>query len=253
MLYGHLRKGSRNKSQNETSCTKKKHQFKKYEDTTNSLLKQNIWSTDPGLWRSFWSHRHEEKQAEKLCDRTTGAHHQNRQASQLPQNKSQMGIERLPGQIERIVTFWFSCFHKTRISHVLPNGSQQRMGFHFDLNTAFLQRQSHDVNRDVVCQPPPEAGHPPDIAARLKKPAYGVNDAPLSPSPLPHPPPTHLHAGGISFTKHCVVMAWFLRELIYAVTCCTQYNRLSEPWTNGTFHSGPIQATSQINRVCGQK
>ena len=68
-----------------------------------------------------------------------------------------------------------------------------------------------------------------DIAARLKKPAYGVNDAPLSPSPLPPLPPTHPHAGGISFTKHCVVMAWFLRELIYAVTCCTQYNRLSEP------------------------
>ena len=35
-----------------------------------------------------------------------------------------------------------------------------------------------DVNRDVVCQLPPEAGHPPDIAARLKKPAHGMNDAP---------------------------------------------------------------------------
>ena len=34
------------------------------------------------------------------------------------------------------------------------------------------------MNRDVVCQLPPEAGHPPHIAARLTKPAYGKNDAP---------------------------------------------------------------------------
>ena len=34
------------------------------------------------------------------------------------------------------------------------------------------------MNRDVVCQLPPEAGHPPYIAARLKKPAYGMNDTP---------------------------------------------------------------------------
>ena len=50
--------------------------------------------------------------------------------------------------------------------------------FHIDLKTGFLQRQSHDVNRGVVCQLPPEAGHPPYIAARLKKRAYGMNDAP---------------------------------------------------------------------------
>ena len=42
---------------------------------------------------------------------------------------------------------------------------------HVDLKTAFLQGQSCDVNRDVVCQLPPEASHPPYIAARLKKPA----------------------------------------------------------------------------------
>ena len=51
--------------------------------------------------------------------------------------------------------------------------------FHIDLKkTAFLQGQSHDVNRDVVCQLPPEASHPPYFAARLKKPAYDMNDAP---------------------------------------------------------------------------
>ena len=49
--------------------------------------------------------------------------------------------------------------------------------FHIDLKTAFFQRQSYGVNREVVCQLPPEVGHPPHIAARLKDPAYGMNDA----------------------------------------------------------------------------
>ena len=49
--------------------------------------------------------------------------------------------------------------------------------FHIDLKTAFLQGQSYGVNRDIVCQLPPEASHPPDIAARLKKLAYRMNDA----------------------------------------------------------------------------
>ena len=49
---------------------------------------------------------------------------------------------------------------------------------HMDLRTAFLQGEHYDNTRDVVCQLPKEAGHPPWIAARLKKPAYGLNDAP---------------------------------------------------------------------------
>ena len=43
--------------------------------------------------------------------------------------------------------------------------------FHSDFKTAVFQGQSYDVNRDVVCQLPPEAGPPPFITARLKKPA----------------------------------------------------------------------------------
>ena len=50
--------------------------------------------------------------------------------------------------------------------------------FHIDLKTAFLQGQFYGVNRDLVCQLPPEAGHPPYISGRLKKPAYGLNDTP---------------------------------------------------------------------------
>ena len=61
---------------------------------------------------------------------------------------------------------------------MLPNGSQQGMGSFFILISKHLSsRTIIDVNRDVVCQLPPEAGHPPDIAARLKKPAHGMNDA----------------------------------------------------------------------------
>ena len=48
-------------------------------------------------------------------------------------------------------------------------------------------------------------------------------------------------------------MALSPRELTNAVTCCAQYSRVSEPGTKITLHSGTIQATSQPNRVCGQK
>ena len=89
-----------------------------------------------------------------------------------------MGTAKCPRQTEGLPTDRFPCVHKTRISDELPNGSQQKLGsFHIDPETALLQRQSYDVNRDVVCQLPPETGHPPYVAARLKKPAYGMNDA----------------------------------------------------------------------------
>ena len=89
-----------------------------------------------------------------------------------------MGIERFPSQTEGISADRFPC-HKTWISHEFPNGSSKNWKiFHMDLKTAFFQRQSYCVNRDVVCQLPPEASHPPYIDARLKEPAYGMNDAP---------------------------------------------------------------------------
>ena len=46
---------------------------------------------------------------------------------------------------------------------------------HIDLKTAFLQGKSYAPDLDVVCQLPPEAGKPWYMAARLKKPAYGMN------------------------------------------------------------------------------
>lgn len=37
---------------------------------------------------------------------------------------------------------------------------------------------AYGESQDVICQNPLEAGHPSWIAARMKKPAYGLNDAP---------------------------------------------------------------------------
>ena len=47
-----------------------------------------------------------------------------------------------------------------------------------DLKTAFLQGEAYDQTRDIICQILPEMGYPPHIGARMKKPAYGLNDAP---------------------------------------------------------------------------
>ena len=49
---------------------------------------------------------------------------------------------------------------------------------HMDLKTAFLQGEAYDETRVIICQIPPEYGYPPYIGARLKKPGYGLNDAP---------------------------------------------------------------------------
>ena len=154
-----------------------------------------------------------------------------------------MGTARFSGQAEGSPTDRFPCVHKTWISDELPYGSQQRLDlFHIDLKTPFLQVQSGDVNRDVVCQLPPEASHPPNIAARLKKPAYGMNDA--------------TDAGGTSLTRHCVAMAWFPHEPIDAVSCCIRYCRVSElgnTWDREPSHSSMAQETSLLNRASDQK
>ena len=50
--------------------------------------------------------------------------------------------------------------------------------FHIDLKTAFLQGEAYDETRDIICELPKEAGLPWYTCARMKKPAYGLNDAP---------------------------------------------------------------------------
>ena len=46
------------------------------------------------------------------------------------------------------------------------------------LKTTFLQCETYAEFRDIICQLPPESGLPPHMGARLKRPAYGLNDAP---------------------------------------------------------------------------
>ena len=90
--------------------------------------------------------------------------------------------------------------------------------FHIDLKRAFLRGKSYGVKRDVVCQLPPEAGHPRYKAARLKN-AYGMNDAPRR------------------WWKILDKTAWFPVELIDAVACGTLYSRVSEPGNKITLHT----------------
>ena len=47
-----------------------------------------------------------------------------------------------------------------------------------DLKTAFLQGEAYEDSRNIVCQLPPEAGHPWYMVALMKKPAYGLVEAP---------------------------------------------------------------------------
>ena len=49
---------------------------------------------------------------------------------------------------------------------------------HIDLKTAFLQGESYDESRNILCELPKESGQPWYMVARMKKPAYGLNDAP---------------------------------------------------------------------------
>ena len=47
-----------------------------------------------------------------------------------------------------------------------------------DLKTAFLQGEAYDETRDIICEIPKECGYLPHMGARMKKSAYGLNDAP---------------------------------------------------------------------------
>ena len=150
-----------------------------------------------------------------------------------------MGIERFPRQIEGTSTKRFSCFTRPgfRMSCQMA-ASKSWNFFHIDLKTVFLQGQFQSVNRDVVCELPPEAGHPPENAARLKKPAYDMNDAPR-------------RWRNVSDRALCNYR--MPRELIDFVTCCTQPKRVSHIGTCRALHKDMALMTSHLNRVCDHK
>ena len=137
------------------------------------LLEWKSW-VDNEVFLSRWS---EGDQTEERRDQTMGTHQRDRQGNFLRAKA-------------RWVLRGFQDKQKDYLQTDSPASTRPgfRMGcqvassknwdlFHIDLKTAFLQGQSCDVNRDVVCQLLPEANHPLYLAARLKKPAYGMNDA----------------------------------------------------------------------------
>ena len=158
----------------------KKRQPMKYEDATSSLLKQSTSSGNLGLTTRFLASLILRKFKPK--NYVTG-----RWVLTIETDKQ--------GNFLRAKAKWVlrgfqdkqkECLQTYSLASITPGlrkscqmaASKSWDRFHIDLKTAFLQGQSHDVNRDVVCQLPPEAGHPPKIAARLKKPVHGMNDAP---------------------------------------------------------------------------
>ena len=173
-LYGYLRKGSRKKSQKEISCTEGSISSRSTRILPTVRRSKTSWVQILGWQRCFGSHRHEEGQSEKLRDLDNGCSPSRRTNKATSSEQRPDGIERFPGHAKK--NTYRLILPRFRMSCQMA-ASQGWNLFHIDLKKALLQGQSYDVNGDVVCQLPPEAGHPPYIAARLKKPAYGMKDA----------------------------------------------------------------------------
>ena len=112
--------------------------------------------------------------------------------------------------------------------------------FHIDLKTAFLQRQSYDVNRDVVCQLPPEAGHPPYIVARLKKPYIQVTQGKaieeLEEIPVERNTNEDLHCIGAMHTRYRSLLGqinWLQSRTQFQ--CCYKFSRCASKAASPTI------------------
>ena len=175
-LYGLLWKSRRSKSQNEVSCTKRSVSSGSTRNTTSSLLERNTSSGNPGFDNEFFD----------LVDLRKF------KPKNYVTSRWVLSIETdKQGNFLRAKARWVLRGFQDKQKEYLQTDSPASTGpgfrmscqmaashswdlFHIDLKTAFLlQGQFCDVNRDVVCQLPPEAGHPPFLAAKKKKPAYG--------------------------------------------------------------------------------
>ena len=105
-----------------------------------------------------------------------GTYHLNPQAGQHPQGKSQIGTAMFLRQTEGLLADRFS-FCLTWISNELRNGSQHRMGSFSSCSQNCIPSRTvawceswcwHNCHRKQVIHQ--------KIAARLKKPSYGMND-----------------------------------------------------------------------------
>ena len=99
-------------------------------------------------------------------------------------------------------------------------------------------RYIHSVNRDVLCQMPPEAGHPPEIAAWSKKPACGVSDAPST---------------MVERVEQITLQLWCGSDTSWPMWLCVVLKRVSQNGTERALHEGMAQMTSQLNRVCDHR
>ena len=143
-----------------------------YKDTANSLLEQNICNEVFDLdWRKVEPRNY-------VTGRWVLTINTDLQGNSLKAN-ARWGTERFPGRNRRNIS------RPSRPASTRPGFRMScQMAFRKDwiIFTLILRHpsstdQSYDVSRDDVCQLPSEAGHPPHIAAKLKKPAYGMNEA----------------------------------------------------------------------------
>ena len=105
--------------------------------------------------------------------------HQERQRWKLNKMQGSLGITRFSGQTENAQQTDSPAASRPGFRLAAQVAANHHWSFyHMDLKTAFLQGESYDETRDLICQIPKEAGHPWYMAARMKKPAYGLNDAP---------------------------------------------------------------------------
>ena len=112
--------------------------------------------------------------------------------------------------------------------------------FHIDLKTAFLQGQSCEMNRDVVCQLPPKTGHPPHVAAQMKKHAYGMNDAPAL---VEHP-----WQGTAKF-----LFGFHTSRSTLHVLCSCRASELGNTGDKGPSHSSMAQKTHSLTHENNKK
>ena len=156
----------------------RKHQLKKYKDTTNSSQKLNNLSTDLGLTTRVFDLIDMRKVNPRnyVTGRWVLTINTEKQGNFL-RAKTRWRLRGFQDEQKEYLQTDSPAPTRPRFRMSCQMAASQGWNLlHIDLKTALLQGQSYDVNGDVVCQLPPEAGHPPYIAARLKKPACGMDD-----------------------------------------------------------------------------
>ena len=109
-----------------------------------------------------------------------GPYHKTTHGLYVRQGQGALGPQGVPGQGKGEQQTDSPTASRPGFRLACQRGANYRLPFYqVDLKTAFLVGESYGNRRDIVRALPPEAGHPPHIGARVKKPAYGLNDAPL--------------------------------------------------------------------------